>query len=410
MPRVALTDRFVAGAKPVKGDTRTDYFDENVPGLALRAAKSGHKAWTFHFTSPRDGKRARHLLGTYPATTLAMARGLAIAMRHQVESGEDPRGVGVGTAELTFADLMGRYFADPDKAKLRSIGEIRRRLDKDVLPLIGAIRIAKLTRRDLRDVIERIAQRGAHRQAFLTFKDCQAVLRWSVRRDYLERNPMDGLDRPAGSTPRERVLSESEIRTLWKALPIALAKTETVQRAIKLALVTGQRIGEITGMARAEIDIERKLWSLPGARTKNGHPHHVPLSGLALDIVREALADLDDGADHLFPALSGGPIDPHVVGRAITRGRKRFDMAPWSAHDLRRSCLDGMARLGVAPHVIAHVANHRSLTKGGVTFAHYVHHTFEKEKRQALDLWADRLAAIVSGHTAEIFAMRAVSQ
>src|SRR5262249_54338931 len=89
MPRIALTDRFCAAAKARGG--RTDYFDEQVPGLALRVADTGRKVWTFHYTSPRDGKRARHSLGTYPAASLAMARGLAIEARQLVEDGTDPR-------------------------------------------------------------------------------------------------------------------------------------------------------------------------------------------------------------------------------------------------------------------------------------------------------------------------------
>jgi hypothetical protein len=65
-----------------------------------------------------------------------------------------------------------------------------------------------------------------------------------------------------------------------------------------------------------------------------------------------------------------------------------------------------MAKIGVAPHVIAHVANHRSITKSGITFAHYVVHSYEAEKRQALDLWADRLKAIFGDGGAEVVPLR----
>jgi integrase len=402
--RVLLTDRFVAGVRP--SAQRADYFDEKVVGLALRVSATGHKAWSVHLTSPRDGRRIRHSLGNYPVVTLAAARGLAIAARQQVEDGEDPRGV-TGASDLTFGQLVDRYFADPAKASLRSIREIHRRVGKDVLPIIGTIKVNKLTRRDVRDVVERIAKRGAERQAFLTFKDVQAVLRWAVRHDYLDRDPIQGMGKPAGSKPRERILSDDEIHSLWTKLPLVLAGTPSVQRAIKLALVTGQRIGEIVGMRRGELDLDRGLWSLPGSRTKNRSPHHVPLSGLAVETIHEALAATD--SEFLFPAQDGGPIDAHVVGRAISRARGRFGPAPWSAHDLRRTCLDNMARLGVAPHVIGHVANHRSITRSGVTFAHYVHHSYESEKRIALDLWADRLVAIVGGGGGAIVPMRRAS-
>ena len=118
--------------------------------------------------------------------------------------------------------------------------------------------------------------------------------------------------------------------------------------------------------------------------------------------------------EFLFPAEDGG-LSSQAVARAISRAhersegrpRGRFGIAPWSAHDLRRTALTGMARLGVSPHVIGHIANHRSITKSGVTFAHYVVHSYEAEKRQALDLWAARLAAIVGAdETADVVPMR----
>jgi hypothetical protein len=85
MPRVALTDRFCASAKPIGG--RTDFFDETVLGLALRVTESGHRSWCYHFRSPRDGKRARATIGTYPGTSLAAARGRALEARGHVEAG-----------------------------------------------------------------------------------------------------------------------------------------------------------------------------------------------------------------------------------------------------------------------------------------------------------------------------------
>jgi integrase len=414
MPRIALTDRSCAAAK-AEGDAQTDYFDALTTGLALRVAPSGRKVWTFLYTSPRDGKRSRLTLGTYPAVSLAAARGEAIVARHRVEQGDDPRTTDKGAGEITVAELVKLYLADPDKAQLRSAGEIKRRLEKDALPKIGAVKLAKLTRRDVRNVTEPIMKRGARVQAWHTHKDLHAILRWAVRNEYLEHNPIEGMEKPGGFEPGERVLSDDEIRTIWNGLPQSLAKSKACQRIVKLILVTGQRSGEVCGMAQSELDLQRKLWSLPGSRTKNAHPHTVPLSDLALGIIRDALADIDDGAEYLFPNDDGdGPLGSQALGRTIARANEasedrplgRFGIPHWSAHDLRRTALTGMAKLGVAPHTIAHVANHRSITKSGVTFAHYVMHSYEGEKRQALDLWAERLAAIVGSGGAAVVPMR----
>ena len=122
-------------------------------------------------------------------------------------------------------------------------------------------------------------------------------------------------------------------------------------------------------MTRSEIDLKKKLWSLPGARVKNGHQHTVPLSDLAVTVIREAMADSNGEA--IFPDDDGSPLISSRITRAVLRVREkspeRYGIAEWSPHDLRRTCLDNLARLGVAPHTIAHVANHRSLTKSGVT-------------------------------------------
>jgi integrase len=411
MPRVTLTDRFVAGAKPVGKQRQTYFFDSKTPGLALRISDTGHRGWTFQFTPPGENDRVRMTLGSYPAMPLAAARTKAESARNEVQDGVDPRTslkANGGAAAMTLAQLVGRYVTDPDKARLRSIREINRRLTVNALPLIGHIRLDQLVRRDVKDVTAKIMRRGARTQAWHTHKDLHAVLAWGVRNDFLASNPIAGVAAPGGYTAGERNLSDDEIKALWTVLPTALAKSKTCQRIIMLALITGQRLGEISGMARAELDLRNRLWTIPGARTKNKHAHTVPLSDLAVDVIRAALADAGK-SDFVFLGEDDGPLASPRVTRTILRAQEsggRFGIAPWSAHDLRRTVLTNLAKLGVVPHVIGHIANHRSLTKTGVTFAHYVQHSYEGEKRQALELWSDRLQAIISGAGARVVSLR----
>jgi integrase len=387
---VLLTDRFCQHAKSVA--VQTDYFDETVSGLALRVSKHGVKAWSFLFTSP-EGKRARMSLGTYPGTSLAAARALALDARGLVDAGHDPRHQRSGA--MTVATLVDSY-VEKHAAPLRSAAEIERRLRKDVVPVIGAMPLAEVHRRDATRVVDRIVQRGSPVEAMRVFEDLRAMLRWAVGRGDLDHNPMEGMKKPTGSKPRERVLSEDEIRKLWNGLPIALSGTLTCQRIIKLCLITGQRVGEVAGMARSELDLKHGLWSLPGSRTKNGHPHAVPLSDLAIEIIRQG-----DEGEFIF-----GPTPANTVAKMIIRAQDRFGIPHWTAHDLRRTALTKMAELGVAPIVLGHVANHRTTTKAGMTLSVYVHHAYEREKREALELWADRLRGIVAGG-AEVLMLRA---
>jgi integrase len=167
---------------------------------------------------------------------------------------------------------------------------------------------------------------------------------------------------------------------------MALARSPGCQRIIKLCLLTAQRVGEVAGMRWDELDLSQGLWSLPGSRTKNGHPHKVPLSNAALEIIGNGAGEF----------VFGNPA-PTTIAQIIIRAQERLGLAHWTAHDLRRTALTGMAKLGIAPLVLGHIANHRTTTKAGMTLSVYVHHAYEREKREALELWADRLGGIVGG-------------
>ncbi len=417
MPQIALTDRFCSSAKA--DGVRTDYFDIIVPGLALRVTDKGHRSWSFLFTSPRDSKRARATIGTYPATGLAAAREKANEARGLVEKGEDPRVTLAGqqSAGMTIADLVVNYLKKPNRKTgkpRKSVGEIERRLNKNILPVIGQMKLAELHRRDITRCLDPIKNRGSSIEAARCFGDLRSMLRWAVGRGDLDHNPIEGMEVPVDSQPRERTLSADEIFTLWHALPKALDWSPQCQWIVKLTLVTGQRVGEVSGILQAELDLRAALWKLPGSRTKNGHPHTVPLSDLALSIIREAGKAAGESAA-LFPCGSGS-LPPAGVAGAILRGNRttkartlgRFGIASWAAHDLRRTAITRMAELGVAPIVLGHIANHLTTTHAGVTLRVYNQYDYAKEKRDALDLWAERLTAIIDGsNVARIIPIRA---
>ena len=156
-------------------------------------------------------------------------------------------------------------------------------------------------------------------------------------------------------------------------------------------------------MRVGELDLKARTWTIPASRSKNKHAHTLPLSDMAVEIIEKAIADAG-GSRFLFPTGDGTvPLSAKNAGKAIIRARGQFGIAPWSPHDLRRTALNNMAVLGVLPHIIGHVANHRSITNATITTTHYVHHKYESEVRAALDLWAERLTAIVGDTaTAEI--------
>src|SRR6516225_8571173 len=173
--RVLLTDRFCHRAKSTSA--QTDYFDETVTGLALRVSAKGVKAWTLHFTDP-SGKRARITLGRYPSTSLANARALALDAKSAVAGGRDPRRA---TNAMTINDLAASYL-EKHASTLRSGNQLKRRVERDIIPVIGNVPLAQLHRRDATRMLDAINRRGAPVEATRSFEDLRAMLRWGVAR------------------------------------------------------------------------------------------------------------------------------------------------------------------------------------------------------------------------------------
>jgi integrase len=389
--KVDLTDRFCA---TIKSEKVVDFFDAKTKGLGLRVSPTGSKSWAVMFTIPGSQKRARLVLGTYPATSLARARTLAIEAQGKVEEGIDPRTLSAPDDDdgpATVAMLAKLYLAK-HATNIKTGNELERRLRADVLPVIGSVKLADLHRRDVHRVLDRILDRGAKASAKKAFGDLRAMIRWAVARGDLDHNPIQDMKTPGITKPRERFLDAEEIAALWQAWPDVLPAPMTL--ALKLALVTGQRIGEVAGMTLDEIDFPKAIWMIPGERAKNGFKHSVPLSGLALDLIAEARPSAING--RLFR------LNTQRLGNLLNQKRARLPVRDWSAHDLRRTVCTHLAMLGVSPLVIGACVNHRTQTKSGITLGTYVRYDYAKEKRDALDMWANRLAAIIGGSGAKI--------
>ena len=206
---------------------------------------------------------------------------------------------GQATVAMTVAGLVDAYLADPEKSALRSRAEIERRLRRNVLPVIGEVKLTELRRRDVRNVTDPMLRRGVKIEANRVFEDVRGVVRWAVQNEFLEANPLDGVKKPAEATVSDRVLSDDEVRTLWNELPKALPRSVPSQRIVKLCLITAQRIGEVAGMVPAELDLKAREWRLPASRTKNAHAHIVPLSDLAIQIITEAMDGRREGCSDI---------------------------------------------------------------------------------------------------------------
>jgi integrase len=425
MPQVELTDKFCQSAKPLDG-RQTDYFDTVVRGLCLRVSPAGARTWNLLYTRPSDDKRARMKIGRYPEIPLGGDKGArqrAKDARAAVGYGTDPIAEKrAQAASQSVADLVENYLVRHAATK-RSGDEIARRLRKNVKDVIGDVKLSALHRRDVTKCIDAVKDRGADIEANRLFEDIRAMVRWARGRGDLDSNLVEGMRRPTETVERDRVLSTDEISTVWLALPKADMR-ESTRRIIRLCLVTAQRVGEVAGMARNEVDLEKKRWTIPAERSKNKREHVVPLSDMAIEIINEQVADAMELADrksrkvpaYVFPAPGGRAA---VGGASVPKAVKRQEITnrgasvimgvePWTPHDLRRTAATHMEELGISPFIIGHVLNHVSATKASITSRVYARYSYEKEKRAALDLWASRLARIVDadGRVAPLKAIR----
>ena len=402
MPRKNLTARF---CETVKVEARTDFWDDIVRGLVLRVSPNGTKAWTVVYTRESDGSKQRVTLGRFPAITLEKARNKALKAVTAVSDGEDPsEEKRARKAALTVEELGSLYLEKHAKRHKRTWQEDERVLKVDVYPTIGRMKAVAVKRRDLLDIIEAKSEAGKMTSANRLLAIIRKLFNWSVEKDYLPTSPAIGIKPPGKAVRRDRVLSDDEVRTIWTALPGAAVADQT-RDIMRLLFLTGARSGEVCGIRRSEIDVDRAIWTLPASRTKNGLSHLLPLSPAALAIVERWLDRADDEDDDapLF-ARVGDPIESNAIAHAA-RLKLQVTKARWTPHDIRRTVATGMAGIGIAPHIVEAVLNHISGFRGGVAGV-YNRATYEPEKRRALDMWAERLDAIVTGRAAVVTPMR----
>ncbi len=391
-----LTDRFVDSVKPDKGK-RVEYPDSKIEGLALRVSIAGTKSWSLRYRRKSDGKRRRITIAAYPSISLADARDEAMKIMGEVVRRKDPakdrRRSGPGKPR-TFGELADRYLANHASSK-RSGFKDRQILEKDVLPQLEGEPLDEIERAEITAILDAIVARGAPIQANRTFEIIRKIFNWAIEKGFMNSSPVFRMKPPAKKRSRDRTLTPEEIRSFWRRL-IAKAHMGWETRTIlKLCLITGQRVDEVAGAQQSELDLAKAEWRLPGERVKNGSAHVIPLSPLAVLLFRKALWRAA-GNSFVFPSpytdtyVTGG-----AVARAMRRSRKVFGFAREATpHDLRRTLASGLGELGVPRLVQDKVLNHVSADRSTISGI-YDRHSYMREKREALEAWAEHLRSLI---------------
>jgi len=390
MPIRSLTVASVVRLKPPPSG-QVDHFDKGYPGLALRVSYGGAKAWIFLFRF--HGKLRRVSLGRYPGMGLAEARTAWRDARLLVAKGENPT-----RPKPTHADSFGAIadeWLKRDQAHRRTYLEVKRKIDVDVRPYWDGRVFTSIARRDVIELIDRIADRGALTAARRTQGVLHRLFRWARGRGIIETNPVADLPKPGGGeVRRDRVLNDAELALVWKAA----GDTEWPFGPIfRLLILTGARRQEIGALCWREID--GNTIRLEGARTKNGEPREIPLSPLASMLIA-GLPHIA-GSEFVFSTTGGGtPVRSYGrikarLDEAITKLNHGRAFPPWRIHDLRRSVATGLQRLNARLETIEAILGHTSGSRSGIVGV-YQRHSFADEARLALEAWARHIEQIIS--------------
>jgi integrase len=346
---------------------------------------------------------------------LADARLKLAAARKLLEYGIDPgdREVESRRAERsaeTVGDLVEAYLEKWARPRKRSAAEDERILRKDVTSAWGYKKAKDIARRDVIALLDRIVERGSPIAANRTLAVCRRMFGWALSRDIVPTNPCAAVKAPGKETRRDRVLSTDEIAVFWRSLADpALPISKPIRLALKLQLVTAQRKGEVIDAEWSEFDLDGGMWTIPGERAKNGLPHRVPLSQMAMTVLDEVRAMLPEASATKWLFASPrreGPVTGPAVDHAMRDNREALGTGDATPHDLRRTAASYMTSIGISRLVVSKILNH---AEAGVT-AVYDRHSYDAEKRAALDAWGARLQQIVDAldRHANIVQMRAI--
>jgi integrase len=261
-----------------------------------------------------------------------------------------------------------------------SLIETRRYLTQHFKAL-HAIPLNQIRRIDVANVLSEIKSPAVHNRARSTLSTFFA---WTIGRGWCDANPVVGTNKAEGESERKRVLTDNEIATVW----LAADKANGYGTILKLLLLTGCRRDEIGGLRWNEVDLNARTITIPGARTKNGEQHVVPLSDSAASIL--AGIARRDGYEHVF----GRTLSAGFSGWSSAKAE--FDatvkLEDWVVHDLRRTVRTGIDKLGTLPHICEAVLNHLPAK----LIRTYNRNQYETEKREALNRWATHVKTIVA--------------
>lgn len=341
-------------------------WDEDTPGFGVRVSQGG--ARTFVFLSPRSKSRVTETIGRYPSVGLKMARSRAKELLLERSTGL------LQSSSITWDAAVQEFLSE---ARIRPKTLVGYRYDLSVFQFA---RLRDAGPAELLRQLKKLSDRpAAYHHAYCTLR---AFFNWAYRRHYVNENPLERMKAPAASTPRERILSEEELKKVWDACE------GTFGDIVRVLILTGQRRGEIVKLSADMIEDDRVI--IPAWLAKNKRAHSFPLGNNASSILRPRLeAALEQGRSLLFPAPGKMQNSFSAFSKEKARLNARSGVSDYTLHDLRRTFASGLASLGTPVHVIERMLNHVSGSFRGVAGV-YNRYDYFPEMQEAIRKWDGR--------------------
>lgn len=402
-----LSDTKLAGLKLGPGETDKIFFDDEIAGFGVRLREGGSRKFVLHYRI--GGNQRRYTVGAVGVLKLDEARQRALRALVDLGDGKDPaaqKAANKVDAKQSFLSEAKSYLevlerrVEKGEMKPRTYAEIDRHLMKHWQPLHRLV-LSSINRATVATRLREIAKKHGPVAADRARSNVSTFFAWAIGEGTCETNPVDGTNKNSEYVERERSLivdgekpNYDELVAVWKGAP-----DNEYGKIVRLLILTLCRRDEIASLSWSEFEKDAKLIRLPGARTKNGREHVVPLSDEAMAILGSVEARKE--RDLVFGSGKGGYS-------GWSKSKELLDKVveikkPWRLHDLRRTGRTGLGMLGVAPHVAEAVLNHLPPK----LMRTYDKNKYEKEKREALDLWAAHLMRLVSGEQSNVVPLRA---
>lgn len=415
---VRIRKGVVDGAKPQE---RGDVFirDSDLKGFGLRVTPSGAKSYFFEYRmGGRGAPKGRIVIGKHgspwtPDTAREKARELATKVQQGINPSVEKRQRTVIAVDLAFqivADMFIKQYAKLNQK--RSWPKAKALLDNEIVPTLKDRPLPDITTREIAGIINRIAETRPPTARY-AFAILRKLFRWAKNDGLIPASPMADMECPVKVVKRDRTLSYDELIACWK---VGEDTPYPFGAFLHLLIATAQRRSEVVGMDYSEIDLKRRIWTIPGRRTKNGKEHAVPLNDLAVMIL-EALGAGKRRRGLVFTTTGKTPasgfskfkadLDASMLAVLCDRAEEagldveEVHLAPWRFHDIRRTVATKLGDdLNVPTDVVEMILNHLSGTQAGIVS---VYQTGEKlrQKRVALNLWSTKLEALLWGEEGE---------